>query len=169
MEQKVIILRGVPASGKTTIAKQYRNFDKKFAWIKVDNFKDFFAEDASQALEYINGSAIATLKYLLEQGFSIIIDGVFQDTTAIDQAFTLCKEMNIPIKIFELDVSLETLKKRDSQREGVPEGLRKPLGDQAIETIYSKLKASPYPNAIKVNTEENNLEECRKIIDKNFA
>lgn len=48
-----------------------RNFERKIVWLKVDNFKDFFADDASIALDYVNGTAIATLEYLLNQEFSV--------------------------------------------------------------------------------------------------
>ncbi len=50
MNQYLVILRGAPGSGKTTLAKSFRNFEEKVAWLKVDNFKDFFAEDATSAL-----------------------------------------------------------------------------------------------------------------------
>jgi predicted kinase len=168
MSQRVIVLRGTPASGKTTIARSYRNFDEKVAWLKVDNFKDFFAEDSSIALEYVNGSAIATLTYLLESGFSVVMDGVFQDTDAIQKAVEVCNKLQIVVKVFELEVSLETLKKRDLERDGVPQGLREPLGDEKIEQIYTKLKNNPYSEAITLNTEENNLEKCKEIIDELF-
>jgi predicted ABC-type ATPase len=88
--QKVIILRGVTASGKSTIAKSYRDFEKRIAWLKVDNFKDFFAADSTPALEYVNGSSVATLQYLLEQGFSVVMEGVFQKTDAIVKAVETC-------------------------------------------------------------------------------
>ncbi len=166
--QRVIILRGTPASGKTTIGKSYRNFSEKFVWLKVDNFKDFFADDSSIALPYVNGSAIATLKYLLEEGFSVVLDGVFQDITPIDSAVQLAGTMKIPVKVFELDVPLKVLQKRDLVREGVPEGKRPPLGNETIERIYNNLKNNPYKDAIKLNTEENNLEECKEIIDKSY-
>lgn len=168
MNQRLIILRGAAASGKTTIAKSYRDFDSRVVWLKVDNFKDFFAEDASPALEYVNGSALATLKYLFEQEFSVVMDGVFQDTSAIIEAVNLANQMKIPVKVFELEVSLEALNKRDLIREGVPEGLRKPMGKEALERIYKNLQDNPYKEAIKLNTEENSLEECKRIIDQSF-
>lgn len=166
--QRVIVLRGTTASGKTTISKRYRNLDNKFAWVKIDNFKDFFAEDSTAALEYVNGSGVAVTSYLLDQGFSVVIDGVFQDTNAIDAVVSLCEEKSVPVKVFQLDVSLKTLQDRDKVREGVPEGLRKPLGDETIAAIYNKLQESPYTDAIKLNTEENSVDECIRIIDNQF-
>jgi predicted kinase len=166
--QKVIIIRGAPASGKSTIAKSYRNFDEKIVWLKVDNFKDFFAEDSSIALKYVNGSAVATLQYLLKKGFSVVMEGIFQDTTAINEARNMAKEINVPAKMFELVVPLEVLQQRDLEREGVPEGKRPALGNETIEKIYNVINDNPFPDAIKINTVENNLDQCKQIIDSSF-
>ncbi len=166
--QKVIILRGCMASGKSTIAKKFRSFETKTAWLKVDNFKDFFAEDASPALEFVNGAAVATLEYLLKQGFSVVMEGVFQDTSAIKKAFEISEKLNVPTKVFEIETSIEILKKRDLERPGTEAGLRKPIADGNISKIYNVLKGNPYPEAINLNTESNNLEECKKIIDNSF-
>jgi predicted kinase len=163
--QKLIILRGAPASGKTTIAKRLRNFEKKRAWLKVDNFKDFFTEDASRALNYVNGAAVATLNYLLQNSFSVVMDGVFQDTKPIDESCRVADKLNIPNKVFELEATLETLISRDLEREGASEGLRQALGKDTISQIYKTLKSTPYPDSTKLNTEANNLEECVKIIE----
>lgn len=166
--QKVIILRGAPASGKSTIAKSYRNFEKRVAWLKVDNFKDFFSEDSSLALEYVNRAAVATLEYLLDEGFSVVMEGVFQDTRAIGLAEEIAKLKSIPCHIFELAVPLKTLQQRDLTREGVPEGKRPALGNETIEKIFNKLKDNPYPDAIQLNTEKNNLYTCKLVIDNSF-
>lgn len=164
MSQFLVILRGAPASGKTTIAKEFRNFDKKITWLKVDNFKEFFAEDASAALEFVNGSAIATLEYLLSQGFSVVMDGVFQETNVIDYALKLAKEKNIKAIVYQIKCSLPILQERDRSRPGVKEGCRKPLGDDVIATIYQKLETTIYPNAEILDTEYFSLQECIKKI-----
>ncbi len=166
--QKVIVLRGAPASGKTTIAKKFRNFDQKIAWLKVDNFKDFFADDSSQALAFVNGSAIATLGYLLDKGFSVVMDGVFQDTSAINEALKVTEGKNIEAKVFELQVSLNTLLKRDKVREGVPEGLRPLMGNETISKIYNTLQNNQYPDAIELDTENNSIDRCVEIIEDSF-
>ncbi len=168
MSQRVIILRGPTGSGKSTIAKSYRDFEGKVAWLKVDNFKDFFAEDASPALEYVNGVAVATFEYLLKQGFSVVADGVFQDTSAIDKAVEIANQNDTPIKVFELELSLDELQKRDQNRAGVKEGLRKPIDEETLERIYNTLRNNPYPSAIKLDVENNSVEDCKNIIDENF-
>jgi chloramphenicol 3-O-phosphotransferase len=160
MNQFLIILRGTPASGKTTIARTMRNFENKIVWLKVDNFKDFFAEDSSIALKFVNGSAVATMSYLFDEGFSVVMDGVFQDTSAITDAVKIASERNIKNIVYEIECSLESLQERDRTREGVKEGFRKPLGDETIESIYKILKDSPYSNAQTINTENKTIEEC---------
>ncbi len=160
MKQFLVILRGVTASGKSTISKRLRNFEEKIVWLKVDNFKDFFAEDSSTALEFVNGSAIATLSYLLDQGFSVVMDGVFQDTKAIDEALSVAKTKNIKTIVYKIKCSLDKILERDRTREGIKEGHRKALGDKTITQIYEKLESNPYPNSQPLNTESLSVDQC---------
>lgn len=168
MDQRLIILRGAPASGKSTIAKKIRNFEEKMVWLKVDAFKDFFAVDADPALDFVNGAANATLAYLLDNGFSVVAEGVFQKIEYIDSLVNTAKSENIPYKVFELEVSLKTLKQRDRVREGVPQGLRPSLGDGVMGRIYGIIKDNPHPQAIKMDAENYSIEECIEIINKSF-
>jgi len=96
------------------------------------------------------------------------MEGIFQTITAIDEASEISKKLDIPSKVFELETPLEILLKRDIKREGVPEGLRRPLGEELIARLYNLLKENPYPSAIKLNTEELSLEKCKKLIDESF-
>ena len=166
--QKLIILRGAPSSGKSTIAKSLRNIKEKIAWLKVDNFKVFFADDASCALNYVHKSSIATLEYLLSQGFSVIMEGIFQDPKYITLATQAAKRRNIPFKVFELECSLETLQKRDKSRIGIKEGCRKPLGSKVITHLYNVIIENPWNKVVKLNTESMTLEECINILKKEF-
>lgn len=165
MRQFLVVLRGAPASGKSTIAKEFRDLSKKVAWLKVDNFKDFFSEDGSAALEYVNGSAVASLEYLLEQGFSVVMEGVFQDTKPIDEAIMLAKEKNIRAEVFQIQCSLSVLQRRDKERPGVKEGVRKILGDDLIAEIYQKLFQNPYAHANVLDTEKQDIAVCLKQIN----
>lgn len=44
MKQVLIVLRGAPDSGKSTISKRLRDSDNKIVWLKTNNFKPFFSD-----------------------------------------------------------------------------------------------------------------------------
>ena len=160
MKQFCVVLRGAPASGKTTIAKRLRNYEDKVAWLKVDAFKDFFADDATPALEYVHGVALATLEYLLNQGFSVVLDGVFQDTTAIDRIIEVAKLDGVSSSVFQLHCPLDVLLERDKNRLGVKEECRKSLGIDVMTKIWQKLEATPYLTTINLDTQMVSPDEC---------
>lgn len=168
MIQILIILRGAPSSGKSTIAKNLRDYEKKIAWLKVDNFKPFFAESTDLILDDVNNSAIVILNYLLDQKFSIVMEGVFQNPFYIQKAVEVAKQKNISFCVYELVCSLETLQKRDKTRPGIKEGCRKPLGDFVISNLSNIIEKNPFKEAIKLDTEKTSLDECIKLIKKNF-
>ncbi len=141
MEQFLIIIRGAPASGKTTIAKKMRNYEKKIVWLKVDNFKDFFSgESRPEEQKYVDECALSSLEYLLDNGFSVVMEKIFYDPFVISLAVDLAKSKNIKVKVFQIRCPLDVLKERDKVRLGIKEGCRKPLGDDVIEKIYSQLE-----------------------------
>ncbi len=169
MKQVLIILRGAPASGKTTIGKNLRDFHNKIVWLKVDNFKPFFSENLEEALPVVNETALVTLRYLLDQGNSVIFDGIFRNPIYVKKAMEYAKNKNIPCVFYQLSCSLKRLQERDRLREGVKEGCRKPLGDEVIEKIYNELENTKIEGAIPLDTENNSLPDYIEIIKKNFV
>ena len=168
MKQVLVILRGASASGKSTIGENLRDFDKKIVWLKTDNIKLFFSSFEDRTLDAVMGTALATLNYLLDEGYSVTYDGIFKKPEYAQEAIALAKSKNIPVVVYQLVCSLETLKERDKNKEGVKEGWKKPLGDEIIEGLFNKVENNPIEGAINLNTEEKSLEECLEIIRKNF-
>ena len=166
--QKIIILRGATASGKSTLAKRYRNFKNKTIWLKIDNFKDYFDVLDDDVRVHIYGAANTSLDYFLKKGFSVVMEGIFQNPNNVQQAVNIAKKQHIPYRVFQLKVSLKTLQERDSIREGVPEGCRQPLGNDEIAKIYTVLEENYYPEAITLDTENMSIDECIAFIDKQF-
>lgn len=168
MKQILIMLRGAPSSGKSTIAKSLRNYEKKIVWLKVDNFKPFFAESTDSILDDVNKTALTVLDYLLSQKFSVVMEGVFQNPLYIQRAVNLAGQKNIPVIVYELKCSLNILQERDKTRPGVKEGCRRPLGDFVIGNLSKIIKTNPFETAIKLDTENNSFDECIKLLKKNF-
>lgn len=157
------------ASGKSTIAKRYRSFKNKTIWLKIDNFKDFFDILDSEVRVFIHDAANISLEYFLKEGFSVVMEGIFQNPDYVQQAVDIANKYNIPCKVFQTKVSLKTLQARDKVREGVPEGCRKPLGDEEIAKIFTVLEENSYPDAIILDTENKTIDECIAFIDKQFT
>lgn len=169
MTQKLIILRGAPASGKTSISESLRDFDKKIVWFKTDNIKQFFSDPSeARILDEVMETCLATLNNLLDRGYSVIYEGIFVKPEYVFRAVEIGRNKSIPVIIYQLECSLKTLQERDRARKGVKEGFRKALGDEAIESLYKKVEENPIEGAIKLNTEEKTLEECIQIIRNNF-
>jgi chloramphenicol 3-O-phosphotransferase len=168
MSQKLVILRGPAASGKTTICEKIRDFDKKIAWLSVDKMKPIFSDFEDRTLEESNKAALAELKYLLDEGYSVIFDGIFKNVNRVYEAIQIARDKNIPVMVYQLRCSLETLKGRDKVRPGVKEGYRKPLGDVVIQSIHKTNLENTIEGAIELNTEEKSLDDCLEIIRSNF-
>lgn len=170
MGQFLVIIRGAPASGKTTIAKKLRDFKNKIVWLKVDNFKDFFSENASlEEQKFVDKCALTTLKYLLDEGFSVVMEKIFFDPFIIPLAVEEARKRNIVAKVFQIKCSLKVLQERDKNRPGIKEGCRKPLGDKVIERIYNQLEKTYYPGAIKLDTEKLAINQCLEVIKRSVG
>ncbi|MGD9129256.1 MAG: AAA family ATPase [Candidatus Woesebacteria bacterium] len=169
--QSLIILRGAPSSGKSTIAKSLKSLKNKIAWLKVDNFKPFFAKDVAEeneAIDYVNQTAIASLDYLLKQGFSVVMEGIFQNPKYITKAVNIAKQLNIQCKVYELECPLEFLQARDKVRDGVKEGCRKPLGDEVIAKLNQVILENPWSGAEKLDTGKLSLNKCIDVLSKDL-
>lgn len=168
MKQVLVILRGAPASGKTTLGESLRDKEKKIVWLKIDNLKPFFSEDWGDSLDEVNKLAMVLINSLLDDGYSVVFDGIFKNPDHAMESVKLAKSKNIPAVIYQLVCSLETLKARDKTRPGIKEGHREPLGDETIERLFHKVKDNLLEDAIELDTENKTLEECLVIIRKNF-
>ena len=144
---KIIILQGLPASGKTSYARE---------WIKEDptHRVRFNRDDVRNMLgEYwipsreslINSIYYAFLDDAMLSGYDIIIDNMNLNKKTLDEIEKIVNEFNewilrsalkihydIEYKSF-LDIPLETLIERDSKRES-------PIGENTIKSIYNKYK-----------------------------
>ncbi len=166
--QRLIIFRGAPASGKTTLAKSFRNFQMKTVWLKIDNFKDFFGEETEEQLLYAYRTSLPVLQYLLKNGLSVVMDGIFRDVhlDILRQATQEAQKRNIPVKVFQLTCSLQTLLERDTQRVEATNYIRRPIGNDTLQEIYDNIKKNPYEGAIILNTEQLSQTQCiERIID----
>lgn len=168
MTQKLVILRGAPCSGKTTIAEKLRDYDKRIAWLSIDKVKPIFSDFKDETLDEANKIALVVLENLFDRDFSVVFDGLFKKPEHLYDAFQIANKKNIPIVIYQLKCSLDTLLERDKTRDGVKHGLWQPMGEELIAGLLKKVEENPIEDAILLNTEALSLDECIKIVKKNF-
>lgn len=166
MKQALIILRGAPASGKTTLGERLRNKENKVVWLKIDNLKPFFSEDWGDSLDEVNKLALSMIDTLLNDGFSVVFDGIFKNPQHALDAKNLAESKNIPCVIYQLECSLEELQKREDERSTKMN--RDHFGKDMIERLYDKVINNPIEGAILLNTETQSIDECLQVIRKNF-
>jgi predicted kinase len=129
---KVLILKGLPASGKSTFAKEKL---KEGNWKRI-NKDDLRAmlDDSKWSRE--NEKLILTLRdemilACLKSGRNVIVDDTNFAKKHETEIRELAKSYNAEVEIKFFDTPLEECIKRDSKRE-------KPVGEKVIREMYNK-------------------------------
>ena len=124
---RLIILRGSPAVGKSTIASKVASLNsaKKKAHVAIDNFQLYDCRSMSLDREKlaIRNAALVT-KNFLREGFDVVVDYVFDDTEDQNQFINFIFDVDfiklnvIYVQQFYLDAPLEKIIKRNQSRSG---------------------------------------------------
>lgn len=145
--RKIIILRGLQGSGKTTEAKRIVNSDPEH-WIRFncDDIRNMLGKYWVPSREALIDSIYWNcLEQATSFGYNIVIDNMNLNEKYVDEVKQFAKETNewlsqspadfkyeIEIKDF-FNVPLQTCIERDAQREN-------PIGEKVIRNTYNKYK-----------------------------
>lgn len=137
--QKIMVLRGLPGSGKTTIAKMLCNMNDDLKRLNRDDFRwmlDGYSHD--QVLEdVVSDMFYSGIHSLIAHGFSVIIDNMNLRNKDIKKYRELAEFYELPLEITVIDTPLEECIRRDSLRE-------KPVGEEKIremaKAFYSSIR-----------------------------
>lgn len=133
-KQELLILRGLPASGKTSFARTWVNEDSKTR-IRIN--RDDIRKSLGPYWVPSRENLVSTIETLsihnaLKQGYNVIIDAT--NLKEIDWKVKLGLDNNIIITEIDLtDVPLEECIRRDALREGDSR-----VGEKVIKNMYNK-------------------------------
>lgn len=129
---KMLILSGIPASGKSTFAKQFVKENDGWVRINKDDIRRMFGEYWLPKRE----SLVESAEYSIAEeaafyGWNIIIDDTNLNPKYIKVWKELADEFKYEIEYKEFKVSLEQALEWDSKREN-------PVGENVIKGFYKK-------------------------------
>jgi len=142
MKQKIIFLRGLPASGKSTWAKQYLTENTGFRRINKDEIRAKYVEGWSRESEkkILNEERDLGVAYIIE-GYSLIVDDTNFNSIHEDFWKAIAIQQDCDFEIKNFDAPLKVCLERNALRENkVPE--------IAIRSMHSKY----IRNAPKIET-----------------
>jgi predicted kinase len=136
-ENSVIMMRGLPASGKSTVARTIQKQSDKLSIINKDSFRSMIGLSFDRKLENAVVQGQRNLaSALLKNGFSIIVD----DTNLSEKYFSYWKQLaednGCNFYAIEMLTSVEDCIERDSKREAS-------VGKDVIMGMYSHFNG-PY-------------------------
>lgn len=145
---KVIICQGLPASGKSTWAKQWASEDSKHrVRFNRDDIRNMLGTYWVPSREnIINTIYDSFMNEAMMAGYDIVIDNMNLNKKTIAEIEQYVAEFNewislSPLKVHYdieyktfFDTPLETLIERDSKREH-------PIGEKVIRDLYNKYKS----------------------------
>lgn len=169
---RLIILRGSPAVGKSTIASKVASLNsaKKKTHIAVDNFQTYDLRPMSKDREKlaIRNSALLAKNFLLE-GFDVVVDYVFDDVEDQRQFmdFIFGDKLGtldtIYVQPFYLDAPIEKIVKRNQSRSGKRgEYMNVPL----LRKLYARTSETKgmIEHEVILDTTKYSAKQCAKYI-----
>lgn len=148
--QEVIILIGIPASGKTTFRKEFLKENTNYIGVSRDDFRYMLRNVGwePQIEDMVTQVVNQTIVNALQNGRSVIVDATHCNEKAFNNYSSLKTLFPVKIRCICIDVDLDTAIIRDGERE-------RSVGPTVIEKMYNDLQKFKATDRFKqlMNTE----------------
>lgn len=151
----VIIIRGAPSTGKTTVACEIKKRLVNSVILSIDGLIHMNMPKQLTDREKIKiWNEIRPLGYelthvlvsgLLKKRKNLIVEEIFLGLVELKKIVSLAKKHKAEVFVFELFAPTRILLEREGKRELVQP-------DKPVEEAISFLNENPYPKAIKIDT-----------------
>jgi len=133
MKQKILMLKGIPGSGKSFYRKQFILDNPNWKHVNRDEIRLEFPEEtwsSQNEKKYLNLEHTRGIEYL-NQGFNLILDNTNFNTIHEDYWKSIAEEKGCDFEIKVFDTDLKTCLQRNALR-------AKPVPEVAIRSMYNK-------------------------------
>lgn len=137
MQNKLIVLQGLPASGKSTLAKQMAKADPKGTIIvSRDAFRHALGEYWVPSRErYVSCLETYAVRKGLKEGFNVVVDATNLNEEIVEKWKDTAAEANAEIEFIKLSTPLQICLERDNN----PDREHK-VGEDVIKSFYNRYK-----------------------------
>lgn len=165
MNKFVLVIRGPPASGKTTIVELLKKkIKKKLVFIDRDDIRHLvvdYSVKSKEEFNLANKNVCDLLNNFLKEDYFVIIIEVFNTLSHIEDIKKVAKNNNSKFLCVSLTAPLEVLKERQINRDqDIPFGL------EGLVKVYEKYSTKNFPGLVIDATKEK--DEIVKEILKNI-
>ena len=132
-EQKLIILQGIPASGKTTWARQFVE-ESPLTRVRVnrDDIRDmlgkYWVPEREELVSEIEESCVFEA---LSAGYTVVLDATNLNPKYLEGWESIANLPNVEIEYKKFTINLEEAIERDSKRD-------RPVTEKVIRGFYNK-------------------------------
>jgi predicted kinase len=153
--QKIIVLQGVPASGKSTWSKEF--VKGKEDWIRVcrDDIRsmrgDYWIPSQESFIDKMEQYAVESA---LKSGYNVVIDATNFNPKTVAKWMELAQINDTDFEVKRFDIALDEAIRRDSLRE-------RPVGAKVIKDFYHK-----YVSSKEIKTDTRFILEQNKKLPK---
>jgi len=127
--QEVIILRGLPASGKTTWAREYCKELPVYCRVSKDDIRAMLGVTYSKnSEETVCAIRDKMIKTLIEAGYLVIVDDTNINPKHISTINMLCVHLGVDCQVKDFDTPVDECIRRDAERVS-------PVGDMVIRNM----------------------------------
>lgn len=132
MPCKIIVLQGIPASGKSTWAREFVKGKKDWVIVSRDDLRNMRGDYwIVQQEDYISSIEAFAVETAIINNLNVIIDATNLNTKTIEKWKNIADSLVCDLEFRFFYVSLYDAIKRDKEREN-------PVGEQVIKTFYYK-------------------------------
>jgi len=131
---ELIVLVGLPASGKSTFAKTFCELHKNYIRLNRDDLRDMFGVLNSfnkQNENLVVESQLVLLEKAFKKGFSVVLDNTNFNPEIYKKIDLLVNKYNVDVEFKYFDVSLSECLRRNSERE-------RKVPEEVIYNMYNK-------------------------------
>lgn len=133
-QQKMIVLIGLPASGKSTYAKEFLLNNPSYRRVNKDSIRSMvnFSVWTHQGEILIQNIRDAIIFEILDAGYDVVIDDTNLQQVHIDRFIHIAAQYNITIEFKYFDISIDECIRRDTTRD-----MQSRVGEKVIRRLWN--------------------------------